>query len=152
MRRFLLAYTIFVFVAFAGACAGTNRIEESPLSTWDPSESELFFHASSGDGTLKIASDCVRLIQETEIGQESVILVWPEPTSWNASSQTIDFVGVMGERLELRDGDKIRAGGAGYPVAESPEYIGEPAFVSPPAPSCNADELFVLNSISVVAD
>ena len=153
MKRLLLVYALVVSVAIiGGACAKESRIEESPLATWDPSKSEVFFQAGSGDGSLVITSGCVRLILETNIGQKSILLVWPEPTSWNASSQLIDFVDVWGERLELRYGDKIMAGGMGFPPVESPEYIGEPSFVLPPDPSCKADELFVLNSISVITD
>ena len=146
----------FIIAMFGGACGEENRIEESPLATWDPSESEAFFQAASGEGTLDIASGCVRLIQETDAGQKSILLVWPEPTSWNASSQLIEFVDVWGERLELRDGDKIVAGGAGYPIVELTEEdkaTGKfTSFASPPAPSCKADESFVLNSISMAED
>ena len=155
MRRLLLACA-FIVAVLGAACAEENRIEESPLTTWDPSKSDFFFQASSGEGTLEITHGCVRLIQEKEVGQESILFVWPEPTSWNASSQLIDFVDVWGERLELQDGDKIVAGGSGYPLVELTEEdkaTGKfTSFVSPPDPSCKADELFVLNSISVVAD
>ena len=151
MKRFLLVCALVVAVAIiGGACVKENRIEESPLATWGPSKNGVFLMASSGEGTLDIAPGCVQLI--TEADQKSILLVWPDPTSWNASSQLIDFVDVWGERLELRDGDKIEAGGVGYPPVESPEYIGEPSFVLPPDPSCKADELFVLNSISVITD
>ena len=84
------------------------------------------------------------------------MLVWPEPTSWDASYQLIDFVDVWGERLELRDGGKIVAGGVGYPlelITEEDKATGKfTSFVLPPDPSCNADELFVVNSISVIED
>ena len=70
--------------------------------------------------------------------------MWPEPTSWNASYQAIEFVSVLGERLELRDGDRIVPGGA--------TPIVEPSFVSAPDSSCEADEMFVLNSIEVITN
>lgn len=148
VKLFLLACAVIVMMlGAASACA--NKIEKSPLATWDPSKSDVFPHASSGEGTLEITSGCVLLIHAS---QTSTILVWPEPTSWNASSQVIDFVDVHGERLELRDGDKISAGGAGYSLVESPKYRGE--YVLPPDPSCEAktDEVFVLNSIRVHTD
>ena len=152
MERFLLTCA-FIAAVLGAACTGENRIEKSPLATWDPSDSEIFFLASSGEGTLEITPGCVRLIQE----HEAILLVWPEPTSWNASSQLIEFVGVFGERLELRDGYKIRAGGVGIPLSEfteedtsTKEYLGEPSYVLPPDPTCKAkaEELFVLHSIS----
>ena len=151
MGRLLLAFVVVVAV-IGGACAEDNRIEESPLATWDPSKSEIFFLASSGEGTLEITPGCVRLIHETTM----TLLVWPEPTSWDASSQMIDFVDVMGNRLELRDGDRIEAGGSGYPIeiiTEEDKSTGKfTSFVSPPAPSCSASRSFVLNSISVIQD
>ena len=112
--------------------------------------------AASGEGTLDVTPGCVRLMQETNAGQTSILLVWPESTSWDATSQEIDFVDVWGERLELRDGDKIVAGGSGYPLVELTEEdkaTGEfTSFVLSPDPSCEADELFVLNSISMASD
>ena len=154
MRRLFLAYTFlayaFILVVLGGACVEESMIKESPLATWAPGNSGFYLLASSGEGTLDIAHGCVRLIQGTEVDEKSTLLVWPEPTSWNTSTQLIDFVDVLGNRLELRDGDKIEAGGVGYPPAESPEYMGKPTFVSPPDPSCTADEFFVLNSISVI--
>ena len=51
---------------------------------------------------------------------------------------------VLGERLELRDGDRIVPGGA--------TPIVEPSFVSAPDSSCEADEMFVLNSIEVITN
>ena len=151
MRRLLLAYAL-IFAVFGGACSEENWIEESPLATWKPNKSGIFFQASSGEGTLEITSGCVRLIQETQ----TTLLVWPEPTSWNASSQMIDFVDVMGNRLELRDGDRIEAGGSGYPIeiiTEEDKSTGKfTSFASPPAPTCNAGRSFVLNSISVIED
>ena len=154
--RFLLLACAFIVAVLGAACAEENRIEKSPLAAWDPSESEFFFQAASGEGTLDITHGCVRLILETNAGQKSILLVWPEPTSWNASSQLIDFIDVRGDRLKLRDGDKIVAGGSGYPLVELTEEdkaTGKyTSFVVPPDPSCKADELFVLNSISMAED
>ena len=156
MRQFLLAY-IVIGVALGGSCVEGNRIEESPLATWDPSESGIFF-TSGRNGTLDITSGCVRLTRKDEAGIESTLLVWPEPTSWNASSQLIEFVGVFGEHLELRDGYTITVAGVGLPLAEFDEedistrdYLSEPSYVLPPDPSCKAiaDQLFVLNSASL---
>ena len=155
MRRLLLAYAL-IFAVFGGACSEENWIEESPLATWKPNKSGIFFQASSGEGTLEITSGCVRLVSETDTGLEYTLLVWPEPTSWNASSQVIDFVDVMGNRLELRDGDRIEAGGSRYPIeiiTEEDKSTGKfTSFASPPAPTCSADDSFVLNSISVIED
>ena len=157
MKRPLLACAFIVAVLVLGAaCADTNKIEESPLATWDPGNADFFLMAASGEGTLNITQACVRLIQETNTDRYSLLLVWPEPTSWNASSQLIQFVDFRGERLELQHGDKIEAGGAGYPLVEltkEDKLRGKyTSFVLPPDPSCNADELFVLNSISMAED
>ena len=155
MRRLLLAYAL-IFAVFGGACSEENWIAESPLATWDPSKAGIFLQASSGEGALEITPGCVRLVSETGAGLEYILLVWPEPTSWNASSQVIDFVDVMGNRLELRDGDRISAGGSGYPIeiiTEEDKSTGKfTSFASPPAPTCNAGRSFVLNSISVIED
>ena len=155
MRRLLL-FCAFTVAIIGGACVEENRIEESPLATWGPSKDGFFLQSASDDGTLEIAPGCVRLMQGVNGGQRSTLLVWPEPTSWNASSQVIDFVDVRGERLELRDGDKINAGGVGFPlelITEEDKATGNfTAFASPPDPSCEADDLFVLNSISVLTD
>ena len=94
-------------------------------------------------GTLEISSGCVRLIDENK---ESVLLVWPEPTSWNVSKQAIDFVSVMGELGEFRDGDRIVLGGADRHPTVSPN------FVSAPDPSCEADMMFVLNSARMLTE
>ena len=123
----------------AGVRRAIQWFDGSPLATWDPSTAEVFNQAGAGEGTLDISSSCVRLILEN---RKSILLVWPEPTSWNASTQTIEFVDVFGERLELREGDRIMPGGS--------TATHEPRFVSPPSPSCQMDEAFVLNSVRLV--
>lgn len=117
------------------------RIDKSPLATWNPGNVDVFNLATVGSGTLDISTGCVRLILDN---QKTILLVWPEPTSWNASLQAIEFVGVQGERAELRDGDQIIPGGS--------NSIGKPQFVSPPDPSCKAEEIFIVNSLKLVTD
>ncbi|NOK58266.1 MAG: hypothetical protein GFH27_549279n72 [Chloroflexi bacterium AL-W] len=122
-------------------CATATRIDESPvpvspLTTWDPSQSDTFTDASVGTGTLNIDDGCVRLILEN---QTSILLVWPEPTSWDEATQTIEFVDFQGEQIALRDGEQITPGGS--------TITGDFPFVSPPDPSCQADEMFVVNSL-----
>ena len=150
MRWFVIQFVTLTAVLLAAACASVDRIETSPLATWDPSNTNVFNAATAGEGTLDVSAGCVRLIQN----QKTILLVWPEPTSWNASSQAIEFVGPLGERAELRDGDQIRPGGVtvigGGNIGE-PD-IGAPPFVSPPDPSCKADETFILHSIRLVTD
>ena len=141
LRLLPLACTLMMVVLSGAACNVNERIDESPLATWDPSNSVVFNQATIGKGTLDVSEGCVRLALEN---QKLVLLVWPEPTSWNATSQAIEFVGVRGERLELRDGDQIIPGGA--------TATREPQFVSPPGPSCEAEETFVLHSLRVVTD
>ena len=140
MRRSLLACALVVLF-FGAACGGEVRIDESPLATWAPSKGDVFPQARAGDGTLDVSAGCVRLILEN---QKSILLVWPEPTSWNTSSQVIDFVGPLGDRLELRNGDQIIPGGA--------TATREPQYISQPDPSCIAEEIFVLHSIKVLTD
>ncbi len=145
MRLLHCSLVIAIAVLLAAACTSVDRIETSPLATWDPSNAGVFNDPTPGEGTLDISAGCVRLIQN----QKTILLVWPEPTSWNASSQAIEFVGPLGERAELRDGDQIMPGGVtvigGGNIGE-PD-IGAPPFVSPPDPSCEADETFILHSI-----
>ena len=89
--------------------------------TWDRSETVVFNDART-EGTLQILTSCVRLIL---VNRKLVLPVWPEPTSWNTSRQAIAFVGVLGGRLELRDGDRIALGGSSpHPMVEPQLRIG----------------------------
>ena len=99
----------------------------------------VFNDAALGPGTLDMSTGCVLLILEN---QKSVLPVWPFPTSWNSSSQAIEFVGVWGERMELREGDTIILGSVTPRV--------EPEFLSPPGPSCKAEKLFRLHTLRTV--
>ena len=144
MLRSLLPFVLTVAVMLA-AC-GTGTIDRSPLATWTwdrNSEVVQVFSQARTAGTLEISSGCVRLIDENK---ESVLLVWPEPTSWNVSKQAIDFVSVMGEFGEFRDGDRIVLGGADRHPTVSPN------FVSAPDPSCEAEMMFVLNSARMLTE
>ena len=132
---------VAIVVLLGAACTSEARVDKSPLATWGPRSGEALNDATVGNGILDVSAGCVRLILKN---QKTILLVWPEPTSWNASSQTIAFVGVRGERAELRDGDRIIPGGS--------TPIVEPPFVSPPDPSCKADETFMVNSLILVTD
>lgn len=136
----LLACTMMVALLGA-ACKSEVMVDRSPLATWDPRNAGVFHDATAGRGTLDISAGCVRLVLDN---QKTILLVWPEPTSWNASSQAIEFVGVRGEHAELRDGDQIMPGGS--------TPIGEFQFVSPPDPSCKANGTFVVNSLVPVTE
>lgn len=144
-------------VLLGAACTSVDRVDTSvegsdtsPLATWDTSRVEGSNDAAIGAGTLDISARCVRLIQN----QKTILLVWPEPTSWNASSQVIEFVSVHDQRVALRNGDQIMVGGVtvigGGNIGE-PD-IGAPPFVSPPDPSCKAEETVIVNTISLVTD
>ena len=155
MRHVYCGLVTIMVVLLGGACESEVKVEQSPLATWGPSDSDIFHDASAGRGTLDISADCVRLVLDKK---KTILLVWPEPTSWNASSQTIEFVDVWGERAELRDGDRIIPGGA-TPRAYGDQVIpggatpfAEPQFVSPPDPSCKADEMFMVSSLTLVTD
>ena len=138
MRCFLLASTL-VALLFVSACETKTQVDRPHLPTWDPSDAGIFNDAALGPGTLDMSTGCVLLILEN---QKSVLPVWPFPTSWNSSSQAIEFVGVWGERMELREGDTIILGSVTPRV--------EPEFLSPPGPSCKAEKLFRLHSLSEV--
>ena len=103
-----------VAVVMGVACGTEPNIERSPLATWQPSQMGLFPQTRT-EGTLDISTNCVRLILDS---QELVLLIWPEPTSWDATDQTIAFVSPWNERLELQNGDRIELGGA-TPIRES---------------------------------
>ena len=121
--------------------------DPSPLATWDTTPTGNIPlglpDATVGQGTLDISATCVRLLLENPQAQKTVVLVWPEPTSWNAASQTITFVDPRRgyAPVELRDGDHIMPGGA--PAPETPRYK------VPPDPSCQADEIFFVNAVLV---
>ena len=147
VRRFLLACTVLGLV-LGIACQdkwasdnSSSTPNQSPLATWNASQAGTFLQSSSGEGTLDISSRCVRLI--TRAGRRPILLVWPEPPTWNAPTQSIQFVSPFGDRLELRNGAQIAAGGA---------TADDPVFVNPPDSSCEANEMFVLHSIRVVTE
>ena len=138
----LYCWLIMIIVTLVGtACVSEDGVDKSPLATWDPGSVDTFQDATVGNGTLNILANCVLLVLDN---QKTILLVWPEPTSWNESSQVIEFVGVRGERIELRDVDQIIPGGS--------TPIGQPQFVSPPDPSCEAEETFIVNSLRLVTE
>ena len=140
-RSSLHRWLVVAMVALLAAACGSED-SQSPLATWDSSKVDAVAPAIAGGGTLEISARCVRLIGSN---MRTVLPVWPEPTFWNASSQVIEFVsaGVRGERLELRDGDQIVLGGV--TVQEG----SDPPFVSPPDPSCKADETVIVTTVGL---
>lgn len=138
MRCSLLAGALAALL-LAFACETEEKVDVVDLPTWDPGRDGVFADATLGLATLDMSTGCVLLILEN---QKTVLPVWPLPTSWNPSSQVIEFVDVWGERTELREGDTITPGGV--------TPIVEPDFVSPPGVSCEADKLFLLHSLSKV--
>lgn len=138
MRCLLLAAALAVLL-LASACETEERVGRVDLPTWDPSNDGAFADATLGPAILDMSTGCVLLVLEN---QKSVLPVWPLPTSWNPSSQAIEFVDVWGERTELREGDTIMPGGV--------TPIVEPEFASPPGASCEAEELFLLHSLRKV--
>ena len=151
IHPFYFRLVAILVILLGAACNPEVRIDKSPLATWGPSKGQVFNDAIVGRGTLEISAGCVRLVQDN---QKTILLVWPEPTSWNASSQVIEFVSVHDQRVALRNGDQIMVGGVtvigGGNIGE-PD-IGAPPFVSPPDPSCKAEETVIVNTISLVTD
>ena len=140
MKPFCYLLLGLIFFGSTG-CQLVGEGQPAPLATWDPDDTESFASSTVGNGTLEFSESCVRLVLDN---QKTILLVWPEPTSWNATAQTIEFVDVLGNQIELQEGDQIIPGGS--------TVVGESAFVNPPNPSCTADETFIVNSLSVVSD
>lgn len=140
---FTLMITLFMSACVEddGDDLARDAIGSSIIATWDPSTSDTFNDATVGNGTLEFSINCVRLILEN---QKTILLVWPEPTSWNAESEVIEYVSVQGERMELRDGDQVIPGGS--------TAFGSPQYVLPPDPACEAEEIFIVASLRIVTE
>lgn len=137
--RPLFYLLISLVILSAIACAMPAPVTVSPLPTWDPSTAESFTDATVGDGTLEFSANCVTLALDN---QKTILLIWPEPTTWDSTKKTVELVDVLGNRLELHEGDRI------MPSGSTP--AGEPKYVTPPRASCIADEQFIVNAISVI--
>lgn len=138
LHKFLLA----ILTSFLSTgCIQISNTTRSPIVTWNPSEGEIF-NTAGGIGTLDISENCARFKYAN--GALS-LLAWPEPTAWNESEQAIEFVSPHdGTQLTLRHGDRIHVTGG--------SASGEPQYVNPPDPSCEADDIFVLNDVRLVED
>ena len=146
MRLLRYVAVLILIAIIETGCATATHIDKSPvpvspLATWQPSPSEIFPDASAGTGTLSITDNCVYLMLDN---QESTLLVWVEPTSWDEATQTIEFVDFQGEQIELHDGDRVRPGGMSI---KSPDILENAPFVLPPDPVCQADDIFAVNSV-----
>lgn len=141
MVRYRLHGLIALTVLALPTCGAQNGATRTPLATWDPGSADGVHDATVGSGTLSIVEDCTRLVLDNG---KTVLLVWPEPTAWDADAQTILFVDVFGERLELKDGDRVVPGGSSAARA--------PRFSTAPAPSCVADEIFIVATMRVVTE
>lgn len=143
--RLFYWFAVFIISLLVVACSTSetpvDSIGELPLATWDPSGSTTFLDATVGNGVLDISNNCVRLILENDL---VVLLVWPEPTSWNVENRVIEFVGPQGEQMELREGDEIMPGGM--------SLMGDIEYVSSPDPACQADETFIVSSVKLMSD
>lgn len=92
------------------------------------------------DGVLDIYSDgnCVRLVSDTL----SSLIIWPEPTYWDAASQTIEFIqDVTKERRTLKHGDRLTVGDA---------TTLDTRYVEPPYLPCEVDGMILLWGVSSV--
>lgn len=116
-------------------------INDSPLVTWSPDGEMGSLGATVGGTTLKVIDGCLYLVLDN---QRVILPIWPEPTSWDAATETVRFVSPEGEQIELQNGTRILAGGS------SPSSTVE--FVSPPNPTCEADEMFIISSVTAVQE
>lgn len=140
MRSML--YKLFALaVLTATACIVDPTSVKPMLATWDPSKVETFMDATVGNGTLEVTPACVFLILANS---KRVLLVWPEPTVWNSLLQAIEFTSVQGESATLHNGDQIMPGGA--PATENSPLV------VPPDPACQADETFIVSTITMVKE
>lgn len=119
----------------------------SPLATWDANGTQAVFF--TGDyGTIDISGHCVHLLIEN--GRSSYLMVWPEPTSWDADTQTIQFVApITGERIEFRHGDKVSAMGL---VLVRGSELPEPEYVVPPHESCRGGSRIIAAVVRMEPD
>lgn len=122
-----------------------ERIEESPLATWDPSGVEAF--AGEGFlGTLWISDGCVLVLGELQ--DTRILPIWPEPTSWNRSTQAIEFASPrsVDRNVPLQTGDRVELGG----YVESATYS---EFVIPPSPFCatQADTIVIVSDVVLIS-
>lgn len=115
--------------------------EQISLSTWKPQNNGVFEDALAGDGVLSVLNNCSFLLRDN---QTKVLLIWPEPTAWDSSFTTIKFVGIRGEQLDLHNGDKIMPGGV--------EVTNQSQYIVPANTQCQADEIFLVNSVHSVTD
>lgn len=109
------------------------------LATWSIDGAMGSRTATTGVAMLKLEDGCLYLVLEDG---HNILPIWPEPTSWDAASGSVQFVGPQGEQLELQIGDRILLGG-------SPPN-GSVPFSSPPNPACEADDAFIVSSVSLV--
>ncbi|CAN5887180.1 hypothetical protein BH24DEI2_BH24DEI2_00520 [soil metagenome] len=140
-RRF---YSLLALAALAlPTCSAQEEgaAVPSPLALWNPASVDAVNDATLGSGTVSISEPCVIFVSDNG---KSILLVWPEPTAWKASTRTVEFVGVFGEMLELQDGDRIMPGGANATPTSQ--------FVTPPDDGCEVDETFIVSSVVPVPD
>lgn len=55
-----------------------------------------------------MVQDC--LVLETD-NRTTILPIWPDPTSWNADREQLEFVGPTGTQMNLRLGDRLIPGG-----------------------------------------
>ena len=134
-KIFTTLATVFIISVSKPVLAGGDV--SSPLATWDTSGSTTFLASSTLPGTLTVTDTCVWL--EFSDTTDKLLLVWPEPTSWNAETGEITAVDYQGDTTVLKAGDVMTAGGAAA-TSNAPYVIA-------PDPACEAKMVWLVNEV-----
>ncbi len=138
MYIFKVQTIVLLAILLSSALLGCTN-SELTLPKWQPASGEIGWrNATAGRGILKIEEGCLYLLVDNSV---KVTLIWPEPTSWNQLSRTVNFVDVEGESFAIQEGDKIMPGGR-------PLNPPSPEITVSPDPACVSDHTFIVSKIT----
>lgn len=148
-RGLVLVLGIGVLLA-ATSCGGGATEGESPGTRWGPlavADIENGPEALTA-GIIQITDSCVLLDE----GDESVLLVWPQArTTWRSQDGVVGFVTGSGERVVLRDGDRVTFGGGASSLREGgttvDEFLDSVDWVSEPDRDCVGGERWFVGNV-----